>query len=171
MSRQDPLTQVANRRVFDNTFDEEWRRAERHQLPISLLIIDVDHFKHYNDCFGHAAGDACLRKIAKALNTIERRAGALFARYGGEEFVLLLPGQELSAATYTAKRVIHEVHKLALPTNKTAEYGDIKDVVTVSIGVHCQIPHAATSMEEFFRQTDIALYEAKSRGRDQYFVI
>ncbi|GAL07515.1 two-component response regulator [Photobacterium aphoticum] len=77
MSRQDPLTGVANRRMFDTRFIEEWRRAERHQLPISLLVIDVDHFKHYNDHYGHAAGDDCLRAIAQALSSLERRAGAV----------------------------------------------------------------------------------------------
>lgn len=168
ISRQDPLTEVANRRVFDEMFAEEWRRAERHQLPLSLLIMDVDHFKHYNDSYGHAAGDHCLKTLAKALSSLERRAGALFARYGGEEFVLLLPGQDQQAARYAAKRALYAVQALQLPRENGAD--SAPDIVTISIGVSTIIPSSCRTPGDFFKQADLALYEAKSKGRNQLFV-
>ncbi|MGF1700552.1 GGDEF domain-containing protein [Photobacterium makurazakiensis] len=168
ISRLDPLTCIANRRVFDEQFAEEWRRAERHQLPLSLLIIDVDHFKLYNDTYGHAAGDQCLKAIAQCLVDLERRAGALFARYGGEEFVLLLPGQDHSAARYAAKRVIHAIQALQIPRTNGAE--SAPNIVTISVGGGTIIPSSYRSPDHFFEQTDLALYEAKSLGRNQYFM-
>ncbi|MGF1723397.1 GGDEF domain-containing protein [Photobacterium nomapromontoriensis] len=168
ISRLDPLTEIANRRVFDECFAEEWRRAERHQLPLSLLIIDVDHFKNYNDTYGHAAGDQCLKAIASTLAAIERRAGALFARYGGEEFVLLLPGQDHLAAKYAAKRVLLAIQKLKLPRVNGAD--SAPNIVTISAGGCTIIPTPCCSPADFFKRTDMALYEAKSRGRNQYFM-
>ena len=167
ISRLDPLTGVSNRRVFDEKISEEWHRAERHQLPLSLLIIDVDHFKAYNDCYGHAAGDQCLKTIANTLANLEKRAGALFARYGGEEFVLLLPGQDRRAARYAAQKALYATRELRLPHSHGAE--SISDIVTISIGVNTIIPPAQSTPDEFFKQTDIALYEAKSMGRNRFF--
>ncbi|MCW8328331.1 diguanylate cyclase [Photobacterium sp. SDRW27] len=167
ISKLDPLTGVSNRRVFDERIIEEWRRAERHQLPISLLIIDVDHFKAYNDTYGHAAGDQCLQQVATTLETLEKRAGALFARYGGEEFVLLLPGQDKRAASYAAKRALHAIQALRLPRTQGAD--SAPDIVTVSVGVSTIIPSVHSSPATFFKQADIALYEAKSLGRNSYF--
>ncbi|UXI00395.1 diguanylate cyclase [Photobacterium sp. TY1-4] len=166
MSRLDPLTSVYNRRVFDERFHEEWRRAERHQLPLSLLIVDVDHFKAYNDSYGHAAGDQCLKMIANTLAGLEKRAGALFARYGGEEFVLLLPGQDCAAARFAAKRAIKAIQKLQLPRTdlNPEQFG----IVTVSIGGSTLVPTLDSSPETLFKQADVALYEAKSCGRNQY---
>lgn len=168
ISRLDPLTEIANRRVFDECFAEEWRRAERHQLPLSLLIIDVDHFKIYNDTYGHAAGDQCLKAIASTLAALERRAGALFARYGGEEFVLLLPGQDHFAARYAAKRALDAIQRLKLPRVNGAD--SAPDIVTISAGGCTIIPSTFCSPVDFFKRTDMALYEAKSRGRNQYFM-
>ncbi|UTV26882.1 GGDEF domain-containing protein [Photobacterium atrarenae] len=165
ISRLDPLTSVYNRRVFDEKLNEEWRRAERHQLPLSLLIVDVDHFKAYNDSYGHAAGDQCLKIIANTLAGLENRAGALFARYGGEEFVLLLPGQDQSAARYTANRAIEAIQNLQLPRTDIRQEGP--QIVTVSIGLSTLIPTQETAPESLFKQADIALYEAKSSGRNQ----
>ncbi|MGF1757416.1 diguanylate cyclase [Photobacterium sagamiensis] len=169
ISKLDPLTEVYNRRVFDQKIMEEWHRAERHQLPFSLLIMDVDHFKMYNDQYGHAAGDQCLKIIATTLSKLERRAGSLFARYGGEEFVLLLPGQDHSAAIFAAKRALSGVQKLQLPR----QYGvdNAPDIVTISIGVSTMIPSIHGSPDEFFKRVDMALYEAKSQGRNRYCVI
>ncbi|WP_036827483.1 GGDEF domain-containing protein, partial [Photobacterium sanctipauli] len=168
ISRLDALTDVANRRVFDERFSEEWRRAERHQLPLSLLIIDVDNFKLYNDSYGHAAGDDCLKAVATCLASLERRAGALFARYGGEEFVLLLPGQDHHAAKYAAKRALHSIQDLQLHRTKGAD--SAPNIVTVSIGGCTIIPSSFRTPSQFFEQTDHALYEAKSNGRNQYFM-
>ena len=169
VSREDPLTHVANRRLFDERFADEWRRAERHSLPLSLLIIDVDHFKEYNDNFGHAAGDQCLKAIASTLAPIERRAGALFARYGGEEFVLLLPGQDHQAAHYAAERSLDAIRKLGLarPPNENGE----SDIVTISIGGCTVTPSAKSCADTFFKLADTALYEAKSSGRNRLFLI
>ncbi|MBC7004963.1 GGDEF domain-containing protein [Photobacterium sp. BZF1] len=168
VSQEDPLTQVANRRLFDERFSEEWRRAERHKLPLSLLIIDVDHFKEYNDSFGHAAGDQCLKTIAATLAPIERRAGALFARYGGEEFVLLLPGQDQLAARYAAERSLEAIRALCIPNSP--DNGSQANIVTISIGGCTVTPSAKSSAAAFFKLTDAALYEAKSSGRNQIFM-
>lgn len=167
ISRLDPLTSVFNRRVFDERISEEWRRAERHQLPLSLLIIDVDHFKAYNDNYGHAAGDQCLKIIANTLAILEKRAGALFARYGGEEFVLLLPGQNKYAARYAAHNAIRAISNLQLPRTQGAD--SAPDIVTISIGGSTITPSEQSSPSDFFKQADMALYEAKSLGRNQYF--
>ncbi|QUJ68283.1 diguanylate cyclase [Photobacterium sp. GJ3] len=164
-SRQDPLTQVPNRRVFDQTLPLEWRRAKRHKLPLSLLMIDVDHFKHFNDRYGHAVGDQCLKRLAQALSSLERRAGALFARYGGEEFVILLPGQNAQAAVVTAENALHAVRVLGVPTHEKPTDG-----ITVSIGVATLIPDAENSAEQLFNLADNALYHAKALGRNQYFM-
>ncbi|KLV03895.1 diguanylate cyclase [Photobacterium aquae] len=168
MSSQDALTKVANRRVFDERFIDEWRRAERHQMPISLLIIDVDHFKRYNDHYGHAAGDQCLFDIAQALSTLERRAGTLFARYGGEEFVLLMPGQDKHAAQYTAKRALHTIRSLELPRTDGAD--SAPNIVTISIGGYTVIPSTYTTPRQFFQQADEALYAAKDQGRNDFVI-
>ncbi|MDV5170521.1 GGDEF domain-containing protein [Photobacterium rosenbergii] len=169
VSLEDPLTQVANRRLFDERFSDEWRRAERHSLPLSLLIIDVDHFKKYNDSFGHIAGDDCLKTIATTLAPIERRAGALFARYGGEEFVLLLPGQDHNAAQYAAERSLEAIRALAIPSAADSE--GQSNIVTISIGGCTITPSTNSSADTFFKLADTALYEAKSSGRNQLFLI
>ncbi|GAB6263134.1 hypothetical protein PSSHI_33780 [Photobacterium sp. R1] len=163
--RQDPLTQVPNRRVFDQTLPLEWRRAKRHRLPVSLLMIDVDHFKKFNDSYGHAAGDRCLKLIATKLASQERRAGVLFARYGGEEFVLLLPGQNAQAAVVAAEKTLHAVRTLQIPVDEH-QFSH----VTVSIGVSSIVPDSQNSADLLFSQADRALYQAKSSGRDSYFM-
>lgn len=165
LAKCDPLTGVANRRAFDCQFKDEWRRAERHQLPLSLLIIDIDNFKSYNDQYGHAAGDQCLQVIASALNTIERRAGALFARYGGEEFVLLLPGQNHKAAVYAAKQALHAVRRLKLKHKQPND----ASYVTISIGVASINPSLEHSTSSLFKLTDDALYKAKALGKNGYY--
>ncbi|WP_318461159.1 sensor domain-containing diguanylate cyclase [Photobacterium leiognathi] len=167
MSRLDPLTNIANRRVFDEAIVDEWRRAERHQLPVSLLIMDIDHFKQYNDHLGHDAGDLCLKKIANGLANIERRAGSLFARFGGEEFVLLLPGQDSKAAVFAAKKILKAMHDMALPfphnDNERTE-----PTVTLSIGASTTIPTQGSDYKTLFNTADKALYRAKGEGRNCY---
>ncbi len=161
LSQEDPLTNVANRRVFDSTFIEEWRRAERHQLPLSLLIIDIDFFKRYNDTYGHQQGDTCLINVAHALSNCERRAGALFARLGGEEFAFLLPGFDQSAAHYAAKRMVEAVEQLALP------HPDGTQKVTVSVGVATLVPQRQQKPQDLYLMADKALYQAKTSGRNR----
>lgn len=172
LSRIDALTNIANRRVFDETVTTEWRRANRLTLPLSLLILDIDNFKTYNDKLGHAAGDQCLKKIASVLSKVERRAGTLFARYGGEEFVLLLPGQNQQAVIENAKRLIKAMHLLALPFPGIELVNDNhKAIVTISIGLSTIIPSKQTTYCDFFKQVDNALYQAKAEGKDCYRVL
>ncbi|PSU22853.1 GGDEF domain-containing protein [Photobacterium kishitanii] len=171
LSRIDSLTNIANRRVFDETVVTEWRRASRLALPISLLILDIDNFKTYNDKLGHAAGDQCLKTIATSLSKVERRAGTLFARYGGEEFVLLLPGQDQQAAIENAKRLIDAIHQLALPFPSLTSNDKTPAVVTISIGVSTITPSKKTTYCDFFQQVDTALYQAKADGKNCYRVL
>ncbi|AJR08038.1 sensor domain-containing diguanylate cyclase [Photobacterium gaetbulicola] len=169
VSREDPLTEVANRRVFDERFIDEWRRADRHQLPLSILIIDIDYFKEYNDSFGHAAGDECLKTIAQTLAQVERRAGALFARYGGEEFVLLLPGQDNRATHYAADKALNAIRRLRLARDPHPE--QTTEFVTISIGGATITPSTRYTPDAFFKMADSALYEAKSGGRNQRLIV
>ncbi|MEC6831982.1 GGDEF domain-containing protein [Photobacterium toruni] len=171
LSRIDALTNIANRRVFDETVITEWHRANRLALPLSLLILDIDNFKTYNDKLGHAAGDQCLKTIASVLSKVERRAGTLFARYGGEEFVLLLPGQDQQEAANNAQRLLNAMHKVALPFPCHESNNNNQPIVTISIGVSTIIPSQTTTYCDFFKCVDTALYQAKANGKDCFHVI
>jgi diguanylate cyclase (GGDEF)-like protein len=161
LSNTDGLTDIANRRSFDCMLAQEWNRAQRTGLPLSLIILDVDHFKHYNDHYGHLVGDDCLKKLAQALIKAERRAGRLVARYGGEEFVMLLPGAGAQEALLTAQRIQQEVWDLTLAHAETAP-----GIVTVSLGVASLVPTCHNCAEDLLRQADKALYQAKHLGRN-----
>jgi len=160
LSNTDGLTGIANRRKFDCILELEWSRAQRAGAPLSLILLDVDHFKHFNDRYGHPAGDECLRAVAQALVRAERRSGHLVARYGGEEFVLLLPDTEQQGALEAARRIQQEVWSQALPHEGT-DLG----IVTVSLGLACMVPERSSVQEDLLRQADSALYLAKSLGR------
>jgi diguanylate cyclase (GGDEF)-like protein len=163
-ARIDGLTQIANRRRFDEYLLQEWGRHIRMQQPLSLLLCDVDHFKLFNDSYGHQAGDECLKSVAKLINQCFR-AGDLVARYGGEEFALVLPQTSRAGAVQVAERVRAAVATAVLPHGKSP----VCDRVTVSIGVASTTPEpkgpadARTLIEEADRQ----LYLAKHRGRDR----
>lgn len=167
ISREDSLTQVPNRRMLDEKLEEEWRRALRYQTPLSILIVDIDHFKQYNDKYGHALGDQCLNKVAEALSNVERRAGALLARFGGEEFVFLLPGSSRENAVSVANRALDAVRNLAI----THGGSPIAPIVTISIGGKTTIPEKPNNQQQLFIDADVALYEAKSAGKNQAFVL
>lgn len=167
ISREDSLTKVPNRRMFDEKLEEEWRRALRHKKSITLLIVDIDHFKQYNDKYGHAIGDECLAQVAKALSLVERRAGALLARFGGEEFVFLLPCCDNELAKVVAERALKAIEAL----NITHENSPIAAYVTISIGGKSLIPEKMKNKQELFLKADMALYEAKSRGKNQAFIL
>lgn len=170
----DQLTRIANRRHFDRKFKVEWRRAMREKTPISLLIIDVDYFKKYNDTYGHQAGDRCLQQIAKALESITHRPADLASRYGGEEFAVLLPITPQENAAMLAERVRKKVEALKIKHEKS-EFG----IVTISIGVSCCEPAwdftGETAEEEqkvtfpamLLTAADNALYVSKEKGRNQ----
>jgi diguanylate cyclase (GGDEF)-like protein len=163
IATQDGLTGVANRRAFDQALAREWRLAERARQPLSLLMVDVDFFKRYNDHYGHQAGDECLKQLAKLLQTLSQRPGDLAARYGGEEFVLLLSDASWQGAEHVAQRLLQAVQALHLP-HATSELG----YVTVSVGLACQEPEAINpdlGCETLLHRADMALYEAKKNGR------
>ncbi len=162
LSLQDPLTGIANRRGFDRTLTDEWALAVRHGLPVTLLVIDIDQFKQYNDSYGHAKGDECLKAIADCLDEVERRKGALLARFGGEEFVYLLPGSNLHSARYIAEKALNAVRNL----NIAHESSTVADIVTVSIGGKSITPSPHSMPDALFDAADQALYQAKQSGRN-----
>ncbi len=166
LSTTDALTEVGNRRLFDQTLKAEWQRAARRAAPVALLMIDVDHFKEYNDHYGHPAGDEVLRQIARIVGDSVRRGGELVARYGGEEFVLLLPGADLDAARVVAERCRQSIAdaKIEHRASATAAW------VGVSIGVASHVASSAVDCNMLVDTADAALYRAKrcGRGRIEY---
>lgn len=163
LSNTDGLTGIANRRHFDQALAHEWARAQRAQTPLSLIMLDVDVFKHFNDHYGHLAGDACLQALATTLaQTGARREGDLAARFGGEEFVVLLPGSDLHAAADVARNIQAALHQLALP-HEGAPMG----IVTVSFGVASAQPERDQLPEDLVRQADRAMVRAKQAGRNR----
>jgi diguanylate cyclase (GGDEF)-like protein len=159
----DGLTQVANRRKFDATIENEWRRSRRNHSPISLLLMDIDYFKAYNDHYGHLAGDECLKIIARELSTVARRPADLFARFGGEEFILLLPEIESRGAAFIAKKVQEAVRKVGVPH----AYSLVAGYITLSIGIATLVPQEGQSFNELISLADKLLYIAKQNGRNR----
>jgi len=166
LSRQDGLTGIANRRYFDSYLLTEVRRALRDKAPVSLILSDVDHFKAFNDCYGHQAGDDCLRRVAAALSSAGRRPADLAARYGGEEFAMVLPGTVLEGAVDVAKAVCRVIGGLAIPHARSA----VDKSVTLSQGIVSLIPERETATEDLIQHADQALYQAKQQGRNRYVV-
>ena len=159
----DPLTQIANRRHFDTVLDKEWQRSMRSGQPLSLVVLDVDHFKLYNDTLGHPAGDSCLQQVAAAIASHALRPTDLAARYGGEEFVLLFAetGAETAAMMAEAIRAHIESLRIPHPRSTTSQW------LTVSIGVATIHPHQLDNTESLFVAADRAMYVAKEGGRNQ----
>jgi diguanylate cyclase (GGDEF)-like protein len=161
LAQRDGLTGLANRRRLDEIAQTEWRRARRDAKPISVVMIDVDHFKNLNDHYGHMQGDDCLRLIAEALRSVMRRPGDLAARYGGEEFVLLLPATDVFGAIDVAHALHAKLRVLAFP-HVASPFG----VVTVSVGIATLQPPADYGYEKLLSQADANLYLAKKSGRN-----
>jgi len=161
LATRDGLTGLANRRCFDDTLHAEWQRALRQHQPLSLLMVDVDCFKQYNDAHGHVGGDECLQRIAAAVAS-EMRANDLVARYGGEEFAVILPNQSLKGAAIVAERIRCRVESLNLPN-----LGAAKRFVTVSIGAATALPSPDTEPSQLIGTADAALYRAKHMGRNR----
>ena len=157
----DQLSGLANRRIFDEALDRTWRDAIRHGRAVGLLMIDVDHFKLFNDRYGHVAGDMCLRRLGKLLMNFACRPGDLPARYGGEEFALLLPGATLAGARIVAERLRHAVEELCI-AHQDSPIGQ----VSVSIGVAAQVPSRGEKAEGLIEAADAGVYAAKRRGRN-----
>jgi diguanylate cyclase (GGDEF)-like protein/PAS domain S-box-containing protein len=167
LSLVDGLTGLANRRAFQHALHREWWRATRSGTPIALVMVDIDHFKRYNDCHGHQAGDACLKQVARAVARAPRRPGDLAARYGGEEFVLVLPNTGIEGAVVVAEALRVRVERLRIP------HGDspVSQHVTVSLGVAGSTPRPGVSLAALVASADEALYRAKHLGRNRVSVL
>jgi diguanylate cyclase (GGDEF)-like protein/PAS domain S-box-containing protein len=163
LSYRDSLTGVANRRMFDALYPVEWAKARATGEPLSVLVVDIDYFKQYNDHYGHMQGDECLRKVAAALDAGASRTRDLCARLGGEEFVLLLPATDLDAARNMAERC----RKLLAQKELAHARSGVGRLVTVSIGVGSIVPGFKDDPAVFLDRIDRRLYQAKSAGRDQ----
>jgi diguanylate cyclase (GGDEF)-like protein/PAS domain S-box-containing protein len=163
ISSVDPLTGVANRRFFDESFAKEWKQGLRYGTPLSVILLDIDYFKPYNDTYGHSEGDQCLQAVAESLKKVIKRPGDFVARYGGEEFVLVLPMTDSSGAMTVAEQLRHEVDSLHIPhvTSQVAPH------VTISLGVATLVPNKDMTPRKLLIRADKALYQAKKEGRNR----
>ncbi|CAM4165486.1 diguanylate cyclase [Vreelandella rituensis] len=170
----DGLTGIPNRRYFDEQLAKELRRSRRQGEPLAVIMMDVDHFKQFNDYYGHGPGDDCLKKVARTLEAAAERPADLVARYGGEEFVALLPGTDAEGASWVAERLREAILTLAIPH----AHSSAAEVVTLSLGVAVLSPHIDEQVGEhimesknLLSQADQALYAAKKAGRNQYRLV
>ena len=164
LSQLDPLTGLANRRHLNNILDKRWRYALRHQSSLTILMVDIDCFKDYNDHLGHLEGDVCLQMVAKEIKKLSLRSHDLAARYGGEEFMLVFPNADRTQAETLANNLIRNIQALEIPHPKS----DVSPYVTVSIGAATFIPQLDQNIEDMISLADHALYKAKTHGRNQY---
>lgn len=167
MSRTDGLLGIANRQYLNERLEQEWGRARREQALVALLMLDVDHFKLYNDTYGHQAGDRCLQAVAEAAKSAVRRPADLLARYGGEELAILLPNTGLSGAQQVAEHVVAHVNKMSIPHGSSP----VAKHVTLSIGAAAMIPGRATPVAQLVDLADDALYQAKEGGRNRIVTV
>ncbi|MFH0784900.1 MAG: diguanylate cyclase [Pseudomonadota bacterium] len=163
LSLTDSLTGIPNRLFFDECLEKEWKRVLRNNSCLSLVMMDIDHFKAYNDNYGHQAGDVCLREIAGELHATAIRAGDFFARYGGEEFACILPETESSGAEYIAVSMMTRVAALKIPH----AFSSVVPYVTLSIGIATTVPCQGTLPGGLIEMADKMLYEAKAKGRNR----
>lgn len=157
LSQTDSLTGIFNRFVFDKTVKTEWDRCKRHFIHLSLIMIDIDFFKAFNDNYGHQAGDDCIRQVTRVFSACARHSSDIVARYGGEEFAIILTHMKKESVLEFAEQLRKRVEQLAIPHM----YSSISEHITISLGVNTVIPSNASSVEEFIRTADKALYEAK----------
>lgn len=162
LARTDGLTQIANRRHFDEHLQLEWNVLRREKLPLSLILCDIDYFKRYNDTYGHQAGDECLRQVAQALYESVRRPADLAARYGGEEFAVIMPNTPAAGAIHIATVIQKHIQQLKIPHAQST----VSEYVTMSFGVSSVVPHLPMLPEALINMADNALYEAKKQGRN-----
>ena len=166
LATMDSLTGVANRRKFDDFLRTQFGLSKRHNEPLSIIMIDVDHFKAFNDNYGHQAGDECLKQVAAALKNGVHRPTDLVARYGGEEFVVVMPETDKDGAFHIAETLRNAVERLAIPHTSSHH-----EKVTISLGVACTTPESASTDEELLKLADSALYQAKNSGRNTVYLI
>ena len=164
LASMDGLTQLANRRRFDEYLQQEWQRMTREQLPLSLILCDIDYFKPYNDTYGHQAGDRCLQQVARTLQTAVRRPADLIARYGGEELAIILPNTQPAGAAHIAQTICTAIKNLAIPHASST----VHSCITISAGAAGIIPPFDLTTEDLIAAADRALYQAKAEGRDRY---
>ena len=162
LAAMDYLTQLPNRRTFDDMLQQEWRRAQRSNSPLSLAMLDIDFFKGYNDYNGHLAGDHCLQAIAQAIRDSLHRPADFCARYGGEEFALILPDTDVAGAWH----VLERIRKAVIDLDILHKFSKVAPVITLSAGYTTTIPDDSTDTEKFFLNADKALYQAKYLGRN-----
>lgn len=163
----DGLTQINNRRRFDETLQHEWQRLAREKQPLALILIDIDYFKLYNDTYGHQAGDSCLQQVAKTIENTLQRSADFAGRYGGEEFVVILPNTPLAGAKYVAYKIRFAVQQLQIPHYQST----VSQWISVSLGVSCVVPNAHFRAEQLLQKADQALYHAKVQGRDRLVAV
>jgi len=163
LSFKDALTGVYNRRMFDSVMDVEWANAKRNHQPLSLLMLDIDYFKQYNDFYGHIHGDECLKRVAKELSKVATRSRDFFARFGGEEFIIVLPETDEKAAKMIAERCRSLIFKAQIQHEKSL----VSQMLTVSIGVSTIIPTHSDQSIDFIAAVDRQLYQAKEKGRNR----
>ena len=163
-SRMDSLTEIPNRREFNRVLEKEWLRAKRSNTSLSLILLDVDYFKKYNDFYGHIEGDQCLKDVAQVLEQNIRRAHDTVARYGGEEFVVILPETDEKGASEVANQIIHGLTAKNIPHEKS----DVANRITASLGISSLIPTSPLNPKNLLDAADVALYAAKNGGRNQY---
>jgi diguanylate cyclase (GGDEF)-like protein len=163
MSMKDGLTGINNRRSFDEALEREWHRMLRVHKPISMIMIDIDHFKLFNDFYGHPAGDECLKKVAHSLQEALKRPSDILARYGGEEFACILPDTSLEGANMLAEGFQESILSLKIRNEKSL----VSEFVTLSIGVATIVPTAEDQPAKLIKMADDLLYEAKKAGRNR----
>ncbi|MGL1861323.1 MAG: diguanylate cyclase [Pseudodesulfovibrio sp.] len=163
MSNQDGLTGIANRRCFDDNLVKEWVRNGREGSPLGLLMIDIDHFKSYNDALGHVDGDNCLCSVASTIRSAVHRPGDLVARYGGEEFAIILPNTDYAGAMAVADNIHANLSKSCILHPDST----VSCSVTVSIGITSSVPTCQTTPEQLVQAADRAMYQAKQSGRNR----
>ncbi|MEM6253096.1 MAG: PleD family two-component system response regulator [Cyanobacteria bacterium P01_D01_bin.156] len=159
----DGLTNIFNRRHFNNKLEQEWKRLRREKSPLGLILLDIDHFKAYNDTYGHPGGDQCLRQVAEIIKDAGRRPADIVARYGGEEFAMILPNTDLNGVVCVGQTVQERVSLAAIPHATSL----VKAHVSVSIGLTTMVPGDLESPQVLIDQADKALYDAKANGRDR----
>ncbi|KAB2312596.1 sensor domain-containing diguanylate cyclase [Betaproteobacteria bacterium SCN2] len=163
LSFKDELTGIPNRRMFDSILEVEWTNATRSRLPLSLILFDIDHFKQYNDHYGHIQGDNCLRRMAQLLNRAATRPRDFLARIGGEEFVLVLPETDAEAAAKVARRCQDLLAEEGIPH----EQSPVSPILTISLGIGTITPGRSDRPIDFIEEVDKRLYQAKEKGRNR----